>query len=295
MTAARRSSIPRPSGSGPTTSPMPPSKGARSRRAWTAPRPSSSSPSRSTTRPRSAAPSTSGGESTPWPPPLRAESTPSTADWAPLPPAPRPALTRSESLPSRRSRGANLSQHAQHRRVDVAVAGHDGRGIEIEGTAGEIADTTARFCQEQGAGRRIPGAEPQPPVPIEPARGDPGEVEHRRAHAPDAASAQAEGTILGEVRVGRLANPVGKARGEQALVEDRGPRDGERRAVDRGPRAALGHEQLVVAGIEHHAEGDARGFLQGDRHRPDGYAMGVVRGAVERIDDPAAARGAGAR
>ena len=114
----------------------------------------------------------------------------------------------------------------------------------------------------------------------------PGEVERRRAAAPDVAHLRQQPRDDPALR---RAHPglVAEARRHQsggeivATVERR-----ERHAVE-GRRLARGDgEQLVAHRVEHHAGAP----LAGDRHRPLRVAEEVVGGAVERVDDPAQAR-----
>ena len=65
-------------------------------------------------------------------------------------------------------------------------AGEIFAALEAAVGAAVIGDEAARFLDQQHAGGRVPDVEVVFPEAVEPAGGDPGEIERRRAEAADA-------------------------------------------------------------------------------------------------------------
>ena len=173
--------------------------------------------------------------------------------------------------------------------MDAAVGRDDLRPLRVQGSALEIRDSPAGLLDHEHSRGRVPRADPQFPVTVEPPRRHVAEVEHRGAHASHALTAQAERGELGQVVARRLPDVVGEPRGHQALVQRGRLRHGQALAVPAGAPPAPGHEAFVEVGIVHHPEPRLAIHLEGDGDAEDGDAVGVVGGAVQRIDDPAAA------
>ncbi len=62
----------------------------------------------------------------------------------------------------------------------------------------------------------------------------------------------------------------------------------DRPAVQEGATAADRGEELIASRVEHHAEDGLTVDDEADTDREEGDAVGVVDGAVERVDDPEA-------
>src|SRR3972149_9379787 len=112
-----------------------------------------------------------------------------------------------------------LLQDSQHFVVDAAVGRDDLRPLGVQGSALEIRDAPAGLLDHEHPRGRVPRADPQFPVTVEPPRRHVAEVEHRGAHASHALTAQAERGELGQVVARRLPDFVGEPRGHQALVQ----------------------------------------------------------------------------
>src|SRR3990172_1144595 len=85
-----------------------------------------------------------------------------------------------------------LLQDSQHFVVDAAVGRDDLRPLRVQGSALEIRDSPARLLDHEHPRGRVPRADAQFPVPLEPPRRHIAEIKPRGAHAPHALTAQAE-------------------------------------------------------------------------------------------------------
>lgn len=91
-----------------------------------------------------------------------------------------------------------------------------------------------------------------------------------------------------------FANVVGKARDQQRVLEARAAAHADRAASERRAFAACGGEHLVADGIVDRAGGHHAPDLDSDRDGEERVVVREVGGAVERVEDPAHVRSAGA-
>ena len=150
-----------------------------------------------------------------------------------------------------------------------------------------IGDKAAGLAHDKQARRDIPRRQIALPVAIEPAGGDPGEIERGGAVA-----AQAGEILLRDENFGPRARQVAaavmrQAAGHHRVGEPRPRRDANPPVVEEGALAALGDEQIVVGRIVDEAGDDGAVALERDRHGEMRNAVQEIGGAVERIDDPA--------
>ena len=138
----------------------------------------------------------------------------------------------------------------------------------------------------------VPRLEVELPEAVVPPARDVAQVEGRGARPPDRARDRDHAGEGLEVARDRGA-AVGEAGPEHRLADRAGGAHVDGDAVEGGATAAARREALAARGIEHHAELDDAVDLERDRDRVHGHPVGVVHGAVERIDDPAVAGVAG--
>src|SRR3954454_10489565 len=132
--------------------------------------------------------------------------------------------------------------------------------------------------------RPIPEAEPALVVPIQPARGDPAQIQRRSARSANVADPRKHASEHGTLLAASFS-VVPEARGDERRREPGRRPHLKRLPVQGGSGASLRREQLLAKRIEHHA----KLALKRDRDCPAWKAVEEVRGAVERIDDPAPA------
>ena len=73
--------------------------------------------------------------------------------------------------------GTKRRQRSHHLRKDLRRCGDDLTAMKEIAVAGKITDETARFLNEEAAGRDIPRVEPDLPESVVEPRGDIGEIE----------------------------------------------------------------------------------------------------------------------
>ena len=159
-----------------------------------------------------------------------------------------------------------------------------------------IADEAAGFAHQNHPGGEIPRRQIALPIGVEPAGGDPGEIERRRAITAQSGEVLLRGGNL-VARQRQIAAAVMRhAAGDHGVGEALARRDPDALVVEERALAALGDEQLLVGRIVGQAGDDGAVALERDRHREMRNAVQEIGGAVERIDDPAMALvGAGTR
>ena len=106
----------------------------------------------------------------------------------------------------------------------------------------------------QRTGRGIPGLEALLPESIQAAGCDIAQVEHRRAQTPNGLRATNEGRKQTNHLVDGRVHVIRKPGAQQRIKNSVGRRDDERRPVQTGARAALGHEELFSRGVVDHTE-----------------------------------------
>jgi acetyl-CoA carboxylase, biotin carboxylase subunit len=182
----------------------------------------------------------------------------------------------------RRTRGEDV----EHGGVDQAVGGRDAGRRELEIPPLDVRDAPAGLRHEQRTGGDIPGVELELPEPVEPAAGDIGQVQGRRPAAPDGLGPDDEPAPMIQVVDRARPDVVGEARGQKApaQVVDAGGPDGG--LVEKGPPPGDGPEHLLPHRVVDESEDDPALALEGRGDAEDREGVGVVRRAVERIDDP---------
>ena len=158
---------------------------------------------------------------------------------------------------------------------------------EVHRAAVEILDPAPRLGDHERAGADVPGIRGVAlQEGVDAAGGDIGQAQRGRA---DAAHAAAVGEELHHpaaeaVDRGRLLGLDAGA--HQALAQHVGGGDVEPLVAQPGPTAPHGREQLAAEGLEDGASGQPVGVPNRDRRARERDAVGVVGGAVERIDQP---------
>ena len=150
-----------------------------------------------------------------------------------------------------------------------------------------VGDEAAGFADQERTRRQIPRRKIALPIGIEPAGGDPGKIERRRAIA-----AQSGEMLLcrGDLVPGQTqiaAAQMRQAAGDDGIGKALARRDPDALVVEERALAALGDEELVVRRIIDDAGNDRARALKPDRHREMRNAVQEIGGAIERVDDPA--------
>ena len=176
-----------------------------------------------------------------------------------------------------------------HLLMDEAVGGEDNRAAEVIGLAFEVADSAARFFDEQHSRSGVPLVQAEFPKAVEATCRDAGEIERGGAITAHAVRALRELAVILKIRAG-LAIPHGKTGTEEAGGECGDFGDVNFLAVEGGGFAARGGEEFLVKGVEDD-RGEKRVSLgEGDGNAEAGVAVGEIGGAVERIHVPAKLR-----
>ena len=153
----------------------------------------------------------------------------------------------------------------------------------------EVGDKAAGLAHQDDARRHIPGLKVALPVAVEPAGGDPGEVERGGAELrrrPATFGCIARELSRGSAR--RSPRPrCGRPQAINASPRLRRAATRMRLVVEERALAFLGDEQLVGDRIVDEAGDDDAFALERDRDGEMRNAVQEVGGAVERIDDPA--------
>ncbi len=194
---------------------------------------------------------------------------------------------RSTRQPCSRSRCQHRPNRLQHRFEHFRIAGDDVAGFHEAFAADQIADETARFPDQQRTGRDIPRLQSQFPESVGASCRDVGEIERGRTGAANAATLTAECAEHRHVGIEMLCDVLERNAGrKQRIFEAMALADANTFAVELRAGAARRGEFLVAHRIDDHRMLQAVAVLQADRHREMRNAVQVVRGAVERIDDP---------
>ena len=178
-------------------------------------------------------------------------------------------------------------QHGQHGGVQAGVGGQDGvRRVEHVWAAAGLGDDGPGFPGDQQACRQVPDFQLDLPVAVHAPAGHEAQVQGGGAQAADALSPQGEALHVVEVILGVGEAVVGEA-GDQQAAGELGLAGGlNGGAVEGGTLAALGGEHFVPDGVVDHRQGHLILMRIGNGDREDRQAVGVVGGAVERVDVP---------
>ena len=171
--------------------------------------------------------------------------------------------------------------------MQLGVRRDDAAAVEAQRFAGVAGDASARLTHDQRTRCDVPWRQTAFPHAVEAAHGDVAQVQGRGAVAPDALCAHEELMEQRQVPFRELAHVVGETRHEQCIL-DRGDRaDVDRLAVARRAPAGGGGEQLLAHRIVDRACGHRSVHLDADRDAEERIVVREVRGAIERIADPA--------
>ena len=128
------------------------------------------------------------------------------------------------------------------------------------------------------------------PEAVEPARRQVAEVERRGAEPPHRPRLGHEGAEQPDHLVDRLVHVVGEPGAEHRVDQRRGRGDAQRGAVEPGPGAPLGREELLAQRVVDRRHDRRAVDLEGQRRAEDRQAVRVVDRAVERVEHPAVPR-----
>ena len=169
--------------------------------------------------------------------------------------------------------------------MDQAVRGDDVRQsfAQVHLAAVEPGDAAASLLDQHHAGGHVPGVGGV--LLDEGIEATSRDVRHRHCGTPDAACAacmEVQLLYAQDVLVDHVGIVVLQPGGDERPLQIGGVTH-----LHRGPAALLGGVHLVAQRVVDHA-GDERsaGLPHGDRHTPRRQTARVVRGAVERVDDP---------
>src|SRR5919112_107857 len=169
--------------------------------------------------------------------------------------------------------------------MEWAVARDHFFTFDLERSALVVGELATRLLQDEASRREVPGVAPALVVGVEPPRRDVAKVEGGRPEPPHALRAYREAPEEVE-GCWHLFAVVGKPRDDQRPHELLRLRYAYALVVEPGTAATLGDEGLPSHRIVHHAGDDLASLLQrygdGEYRQP----VGVVRGAVEGVDDP---------
>ena len=136
--------------------------------------------------------------------------------------------------------------------VKAPVRGHDARGGQRERASLEVRDPAARFRDQEGPRRHVPGLELELPEAVEPAAGDIGQIEGRGAAPADGLGPDDEPAPMVEVvrrrSIGRrkgIPSPAGSGPGPRRRRHGRARRSGRPPRPPRPgtSRRASGHKR----------------------------------------------------
>ena len=88
-------------------------------------------------------------------------------------------------------------------------------------------------------------------------------------------------------KLAALAHVIRKTGAEQRAIQTVGPGHLYTPAIERCALSALGGEEFVAHGIVNHAEFQLPLVLQPHRDTKARISVRVIRGAIQRVDDPA--------
>ena len=152
--------------------------------------------------------------------------------------------------------------------------------------ARDVGASPAGFFDEEQACRDVPRVELELPEGVETTRCDITEVQSRAAVSSNGARGFDHPSEVREVVIGALVDVVGEARGGEGVLEAVFRRDLEAAAVQGGPPSADGAIALVEERVVDDADLPYATALDPDRDAETRVAVRVVRGPVERVDDP---------
>src|ERR1700733_2549501 len=178
-------------------------------------------------------------------------------------------------------------EQAQQFAVHGVVAGGD-LPLGQDGVfAVAVADEAAGFAHQNYPGGDIPRRQVALPIGIEPAGGDPGEIEGRRAVTAQTGETLLRGCdLVARQRQIAAAAVMRQAAGDNRVGQVLARRDPDALVVEIRALAALGDEQLLIGRIVGQAGDDDAVALERDRHREMRDAVQEIGGAVERSDGP---------
>jgi tryptophanyl-tRNA synthetase len=146
-------------------------------------------------------------------------------------------------------------------------------------------DEATGLEHQKDSGGDVPWRQVQFPECVEPSRGEPREIDGRRAHAPDSGGRLCDRKELARVLIGVSIPAEWKPGADQRSRGLRGIRHANWRAVHASAKPTHGCEQLAVRDVEHHGDDRLRFENRGDRDGVRGNSVQEVGGSVQRVDD----------
>ena len=155
------------------------------------------------------------------------------------------------------------------------------------------ADRAARLLDDERAGGDIPGLKLHLVERVDTPAGDVAEIDRGGSQAPDCAGTADERLEQPHQFTGILVHAVMKS-GDQQRIDQRvrGGRHADRKSVQPRALPALCGEQLAAVRVVDGADGKLAVDFERQRGAEDRQAVREVRGAVDRIEQPAELRGA---
>src|SRR2546428_8291182 len=141
------------------------------------------------------------------------------------------------------------------------------------------------FDHQRGRGH-VPRMQPFLPEPVEPSASHVSQIERRRTVAAHGLRVHDEVRKMAR-KFSPLAYVVGKTGAEQRAGKIPDCGNVNAAPVERRALSALGREEFFAYRVVNRAQLQSSFVLQSNRNAKAGVAMRVVRGAVERVDDPA--------
>src|SRR5688572_17259566 len=151
----------------------------------------------------------------------------------------------------------------------------------------EIGHVPTSLLDDDRAGSGIPRLQIKFPEPIEPSGGYVTQIERCGAQPAHGARLRHEFPEETDKFWNPLLDVVGKACHEEGFHQYRLVRDMDRAPVQKCPNPALADKELFARGIVNCANYSLALDFERERRTEDRQAVRVVRGAIDRIEDPA--------
>jgi len=192
-----------------------------------------------------------------------------------------------------RRRSFRTLEHLQHLLMDQAIAGKDTIIPDIVGFTGKTGHRTAGFLYQELSGRYVPRVQLSFPEAIQSPCSHIGKIERGSAKAPHGPCRPLKIKEILEIIVAAVRPVIRKTGGKKTLSQ--GDSSGNRQpvTVQKGPAALHRGKQLSHHRVKDDAKLHRSRHFQGDGNAKPGYAVGVIRGAVKRVDHPGISRPGG--
>jgi hypothetical protein len=181
---------------------------------------------------------------------------------------------------------AAFAQQGDQLAVNTRVAGQAFVLVQEVRFTGEVADQTAGFGYQQGAGCNVPGLQSGFKKSVSETRRNIGQIERGSTRATQAGRALHHVAHHAQVVVEVVAGAEGETGRDQALLQLDTLGDAQSAVVHVGTASFGGSEQVVAARVVNHGLFDFALDRQGDADAVHRQAVNKVGGAVQRVDDP---------